>query len=176
MEVQLVILDFQQILTAARQLPKASQVTLVSALLQDQGSAHAPALEPVTDLSEAELSALAASVLAPAHALEDIQAFADAAAADYLQVRTPDLGGINKTIEALLYCREKGTGLYLGGSANETEQSARLCAHIALACRADFMMCKPGQGVDEGLLILTNEMQRTLILLRSRRASKSSIS
>jgi methylaspartate ammonia-lyase len=108
--------------------------------------------------------------------LEDIQAFADAAAADYLQVKTPDLGGINKTIEALLYCREKGTGLYLGGSANETEQSARLCAHIALACRADFMMCKPGQGVDEGLLILTNEMQRTLILLRSRRASESSIS
>jgi methylaspartate ammonia-lyase len=38
------------------------------------------------------------------------------------------------------------------------------------------MMCKPGQGVDEGLLILTNEMQRTLILHRSRRASESSIS
>jgi methylaspartate ammonia-lyase len=103
--------------------------------------------------------------------LEDIQAFADAAAADYLQVKTPDLGGIDKTIEALLYCREQGAGLYLGGSANETEQSARLCAHIALACQADFMMCKPGQGADEGLLILGNEMQRTLTLLRSRRAS-----
>ena len=102
--------------------------------------------------------------------LEDIQAFADAGVGDYLQVKTPDLGGINKTIEALLYCREKGTGLYLGGSANETEQSARLCAHIALACQVDFMMCKPGQGVDEGLLILTNEMQRTLALLRGRRA------
>jgi hypothetical protein len=36
---------------------KPSQVTLVSALLQDQGSAHAPALEPLTGLSEAELSA-----------------------------------------------------------------------------------------------------------------------
>jgi hypothetical protein len=61
-------LDFQQILMAARQLPKPSQVKLVSALLQDQGSAHAPTLEPLTGLSEAELSALTASVLAPAHA------------------------------------------------------------------------------------------------------------
>jgi methylaspartate ammonia-lyase len=103
--------------------------------------------------------------------LEDIKVFADAAAVDYIQVKTPDLGGINNTIEALRYCRSHGTGPYLGGSANETEQSARICSHIALACRADFVMCKPGQGVDEGLLILTNEMQRTLALIRHRRAS-----
>ena len=36
------------------------------------------------------------------------------------------------------------------------------------------MMCKPGQGVDEGLMIQTNEMQRTLTLLRHRTASLSS--
>lgn len=53
----MVTLDFQQILMAARQLPKPSQVKLVSALLQDQGSAHAPTLEPLTGLSEVELSA-----------------------------------------------------------------------------------------------------------------------
>jgi methylaspartate ammonia-lyase len=100
--------------------------------------------------------------------LEDIKVFADAAAVDYIQVKTPDLGGINNTIEALLYCRHQGAGSYLGGSANETDQSARLCAHIALACQVDFMMCKPGQGVDEGLLILGNEMQRTLALLQRR--------
>jgi methylaspartate ammonia-lyase len=105
--------------------------------------------------------------------VEDIQAFADAAVADYLQVKTPDLGGINNTIEALRYCRTKGAGLYLGGSANETEQSARVCTHIALACQVDFMMCKPGQGVDEGLMIQTNEMQRTLALLQHRTASRS---
>ena len=106
--------------------------------------------------------------------VEDIQVFADAAVADYLQVKTPDLGGINNTIDALRYCHAKGAGLYLGGSANETEQSARVCAHIALACQVDFMMCKPGQGVDEGLMIQTNEMQRTLALLRHRTASLSS--
>jgi hypothetical protein len=59
--------DFQHILIAARQLPKSSQAKLVSALLQENGSAHTPALEPLTGLSAAELRALAASVLAPAH-------------------------------------------------------------------------------------------------------------
>jgi hypothetical protein len=33
------------------------------------------------------------------------------------------------------------------------------------------MMCKPGQGVDEGLMIQTNEMQRTLALVRQRGAA-----
>ena len=57
----------------------------------------------------------------------------------------------------------------MGGSANETDQSARLSAHVALACQADFLMNKPGQGVDEGLVVLTNEMARTLALIASRR-------
>ncbi len=98
--------------------------------------------------------------------LDDIRAFADAGAADYLQVKAPDLGGLGNSIEALLYCRDRGAGVYMGGSANETDQSARLSAHVALACRADFLMNKPGQGVDEGVSILTNEMARTLALIR----------
>jgi len=61
-------LDFQQILTAARQLSKSSQAKLVSALLQAPEAAHTPALEPLTGLSKAELNSLAASVLAAAHA------------------------------------------------------------------------------------------------------------
>lgn len=97
--------------------------------------------------------------------LDDVRLFADAGAVDYIQVKTPDLGGINNTIDALLYCRGKGVGAYCGGSANETDQSARISAHIALACRADMLMVKPGQGVDEGVLILRNEMARTLALI-----------
>ena len=100
--------------------------------------------------------------------LDDIRVFADAQAADYLQVKAPDLGGIGNSIEALLYCRRAGAGVYMGGSANETDQSARLSAHIALACQADFLMNKPGQGVDEGLVVLTNEMARTLALIAAR--------
>ncbi len=101
--------------------------------------------------------------------LEDIKEFADAGAADYAQIKTPDLGGINNSIEAILYCRARGVGSCLGGSANETDQSARISAQVALACQADIMLSKPGFGGDEGLMILSNEMARTLALIRSRR-------
>jgi hypothetical protein len=62
------MMDFQQVLTAARQLPRPSQAKLVSALLKGNGSPQTPALEPLTGLSEAELRALAASILAPGQA------------------------------------------------------------------------------------------------------------
>ena len=79
-----------------------------------------------------------------ANTLDDIRRFADAGAADFVQVKTPDLGSIHNSIEALLHCRRAGIGAYLGGSANETEHSSRICAHVALACRADLLICKPG--------------------------------
>ncbi len=104
--------------------------------------------------------------------LEDIQRFADAGAAEIIQIKTPDLGGIQNTIEAVLYCQSKKVGAYVGGTGNETDQSSRISAQIALACRADFLLCKPGQGVDEGLLIQTNEMKRALALIRASREGK----
>ena len=64
--------------------------------------------------------------------LEDIKSFAERAG-HIVQIKTPDLGGINNTIEAVLYCREKGMGAYLGGTCNETDISARICTHIAAA-------------------------------------------
>jgi methylaspartate ammonia-lyase len=100
--------------------------------------------------------------------LEDIKLFADASAADYVQIKTPDLGGINNTIEAVLYCRSKKMGSCLGGTANETDHSARISTHIGLACAPDFMLSKPGLGVDEALMIQTNEMARTLAILAAR--------
>jgi methylaspartate ammonia-lyase len=100
--------------------------------------------------------------------LEDIKLFADTQAAEYVQIKTPDLGGINNTIEAVLYCKAKGMGASLGGTANETDQSARITTHIGLACQPDFMLSKPGLGVDEALMIQTNEMARTLAILQSR--------
>jgi methylaspartate ammonia-lyase len=100
--------------------------------------------------------------------LEDVKLFADVAACDYVQIKTPDLGGINNSIEAVLYCRTKQMGSSLGGTANETDQSARISSHIGLACRPDFMLSKPGLGVDEALMIQSNEMARTLALLAAR--------
>ncbi|KAK6354280.1 hypothetical protein TWF730_008693 [Orbilia blumenaviensis] len=105
--------------------------------------------------------------------LEDIKEFADAGAVDYVQIKMPDLGGIDNSIEAVLYCGVKGIGCCLGGSANETEISARITAQVALATNPDFLLSKPGIGADEGLTILTNEMLRGIALTkRSRRMSR----
>jgi methylaspartate ammonia-lyase len=101
--------------------------------------------------------------------LEDIREFADAEATDYAQVKTPDLGGIGNSIEAVLYCRKRGIGSYLGGSGNETEQSASVTAEIGLSCNADFILSKPGFGGDEGLMIVSNAMTRALALASRRR-------
>src|SRR5438876_3453190 len=78
--------------------------------------------------------------------LDDVKAFADAEAADYAQIKTPDLGGINNAIEAVLYARQHGMGCCLGGSGNETDQSARITAQIGLATRPSFLFSKPGFG------------------------------
>ena len=102
--------------------------------------------------------------------LDDIKAFADAGAADYAQIKTPDLGGINNAIEAVLYAKAHGLGCVLGGTGNETDQSARITAQIGLATGPDFLLSKPGFGGDEALMILGNEMARTLALIAARRA------
>lgn len=106
-----------------------------------------------------------------ANTLEDIRLFAEAKACDFVQIKTPDLGGINNSIEAVLYCKSLGMGCCLGGTANETDLSARITAQIALATGPDFLLSKPGIGADEGLMILSNEMLRTLALLQRRAAA-----
>jgi methylaspartate ammonia-lyase len=98
----------------------------------------------------------------------DIKKFLDASAADFVQVKTPSLGSIHNSIEAILYAQQMGGRSYLGGSCNETERCGQVCAHIALATNPDQMLAKPGMGVDEGLMVVFNEMQRTLALIRRR--------
>jgi methylaspartate ammonia-lyase len=98
--------------------------------------------------------------------LEDVRAFSDAGAGDLLQIKTPDLGGIGNSIEAVLYARRNGLGVSLGGSLNETDQSAKVTAHIGLACDPTYVYAKPGPGGDAGLMIMANEMLRALALLR----------
>ncbi|MFC6718495.1 methylaspartate ammonia-lyase [Natrialbaceae archaeon GCM10025810] len=93
---------------------------------------------------------------------EDVQAFVDAGAADLVQVKTPDLGGIHRSGMAVRYCDGTDTRAYLGGTCNETETSARACAHVALATNAAQVLAKPGMGFDEGYMIVENEMRRTV--------------
>ena len=96
--------------------------------------------------------------------LEDIKYFADNKAGHIIQIKTPDLGGINNTVEAVLYCKEKNIGAYQGGTCNETDRSSQVCVHIAMATGPNQILAKPGMGVDEGYMIVYNEMQRILAL------------
>ncbi len=96
--------------------------------------------------------------------LEDIKLFADHKAGHMVQIKTPDLGGINNTIEAVLYCKEKGIGAYQGGTCNETDRSAQVCVHCAMATQPVQILAKPGMGVDEGFMIVYNEMNRILAM------------
>ena len=96
--------------------------------------------------------------------LEDIKYFADNKAGHMLQIKTPDLGGVNNVAEAILYCNEKGIGSYCGGTCNETNISAQTTTNIAIACMADQCLAKPGMGVDEGYMIVKNEMNRVIAL------------
>ncbi len=99
---------------------------------------------------------------------EDIDVFVEAEAADVIHVKTPDLGGIGNTVEAMLHVRRSGFAAYCGGTCNETDVSGRVSAHLAMACGADQVLAKPGMGVDEGLMIVGNEMVRTAALARRR--------
>ncbi len=97
-----------------------------------------------------------------ANDLSDIASFCSAGAADLIQVKTPDLGALSNTIEAALLCRQEGVGVVMGGTCTETDISARACTHVAMAVGAAQVLAKPGMGVDEPLMIVENEMARTL--------------
>ena len=101
--------------------------------------------------------------------LEDIKLFADNKAGHMIQIKTPDLGGINNTIEAVLYCKEKGVGAYQGGTCNETDRSAQVCVHCAMATQPVQILAKPGMGVDEGFMIAYNEMSRIIDVRKAMR-------
>jgi methylaspartate ammonia-lyase len=102
-----------------------------------------------------------------ANTVGDIHAFNRAGAADMIQIKTPDLGGLHHSVDAVLDCRRHGVLAHIGGSCCESDRSARACVHVALATQADQILAKPGMGVDEGLSIVTNEMARTLRLERA---------
>ena len=103
--------------------------------------------------------------------LEDIKLFADAKAGHMVQIKTPDLGGVNNTIEAVLYCKEKGMGAYQGGTCNETDRSAQVCVHCAMATQPVQILAKPGMGVDEGFMIVYNEMNRIIAMRNAKKAA-----
>jgi len=101
-----------------------------------------------------------------ANTAADIHLFAAAGAADLIQIKTPDLGSVHHVVDAVLDCQAHGVGTVLGGSCAETDRSARVSTHIGLATGVTQMLAKPGMGVDEGLAVVSNEMNRGLRLSR----------
>jgi methylaspartate ammonia-lyase len=104
-----------------------------------------------------------------ANALEDIQAFVEAGAADMIQIKMPDLGSVHNTVDAVLACHRGKVAAFLGGSYIETDLSARVSVHVALATRPEIVMAKPGMGVDEAISLVYNEMARTLAQIQGGR-------
>ncbi len=132
----------------------------------DMGEKNAQ-IEKLKDIrQEMEKKGVEAEIVADewCNTLQDIIDFSKHKAGHMAQIKTPDLGGINNSIEAVLYCKQHGMGAYLGGTCNETNRSAEICAHIAMATSPIQYLAKPGMGVDEGYMIVFNEMQRILAL------------
>lgn len=96
--------------------------------------------------------------------LEDVIYFADNKAGHMIQIKTPDLGSVHNTVEAVIYCKQKGVSAYQGGTCNETNRSAEVCVQCAMASQPEQILAKPGMGVDEGFMICYNEMRRVLAL------------
>jgi len=154
----------------ARLAEIAAPFTLRIEQPMDAGSTPAQivAMRDLRDALRAKGSRVHLAIDEWCNTLADIHQFVEAEAADVIHVKTPDLGSITDTIEALLHVRRSGLSAYSGGTCNETERSAQICTQVAMACGAVQVLAKPGMGVDEGLMIVGNEMARTVALVNSR--------
>ena len=104
-----------------------------------------------------------------ANKLNDIKDWADSKAADMIHIKPTDVGSLYDIIDSVLYCKEKNVHAYLGGSCNETDRAAQITAQVALALRPFQISAKPGMDIDEGIMTVYNEMERTLKLVNYRR-------
>jgi methylaspartate ammonia-lyase len=103
------------------------------------------------------------------NSVEDVKDFITADACHMVQIKTPVLGGIQETVESVLYCKAHGMEAYQGGTCNETDVSARCCVHLAMATHPKQMLAKPGMGFDEGFSTVKNEMERIRAVLKGKK-------
>lgn len=154
------------------QLAKPFPLRIEGPVDMGEREAQMQALKTLREMCEAK--GLTVEIVADewCNTFQDVKYFADKKAGHMAQIKTPDLGGINNSIEAVIYCKKTGMGAYLGGTCNETDRSAQVCAHIAMATQPDQCLAKPGMGFDEGFMIVNNEMQRILALSKRARHGK----
>jgi methylaspartate ammonia-lyase len=140
-------------------------------VLMDDRDAQIAALAGLRRALDARDSAVQLIVDEWANDLDDIRAFVDADAAHMINVKSPDVGSVARSAEAILECWAGGVRPILGGSCTDTDVSARVTAHVALATSPAWVLARPGMGVDEGLQIVSNEMARMLALIDARAAA-----
>ncbi|MDL2259579.1 methylaspartate ammonia-lyase [Deltaproteobacteria bacterium OttesenSCG-928-K17] len=99
--------------------------------------------------------------------LEDVRDFTDNKSGHMIQIKTPDLGSLHNSVEAVLYCKANNMKAYIGGTCNETDVSCKACVHVVMATGPDQCLAKPGMGVDEGFMLVYNEMNRILALAKA---------
>lgn len=90
----------------------------------------------------------------------NILEFAKSGAVDMIHIKMPDVGGVQDSVESVLGCREAGVKTLLGGSCIETEISAQVSVHVAMATRPTVLLAKPGMGIFEAIMLASNEMNR----------------
>ena len=96
--------------------------------------------------------------------LEDLKEWVNSRSVDRVDVKTIVLGGIHSIVASILYCNQNGVGAMLGGTCNETDISAMVMSHIAMATHPQSIAGRPGMGVDEGVMTVYNEMVRVQLL------------
>ena len=74
-----------------------------------------------------------------------------------VNVKSPDLGSLTRTVQAIRQCWEGGVRPILGGSCTDTDVSARAIANVALGAGPAWVLARPGMGIDEGFQIVHNE-------------------
>jgi methylaspartate ammonia-lyase len=138
----------------------------------DYGSIDAQIENYARIVEEVDARSDSVGIVADEHCntLGDVRRFAEARAAHIVQIKTPDMGSLFDTADAILFAKAHGIGAYSGGTSAETDLSARTCVHVAVACQADMMLAKPGMGVDEAITIVGNEQARLIAAMRARNA------
>ena len=74
--------------------------------------------------------------------LDDIKYFADHKAGHMVQIKTPDLGGINNIVEAVLYCKRKKA---LSVSGRHLQRNRPLCTSLRQYCHGCAAGSNSGQ-------------------------------
>lgn len=90
--------------------------------------------------------------------LEGTTSLAKARAAHFIWLDGMQLGSLSRLMAAVRICREAGVGVIVGGDVSESVAAATAACHLALACRPDYLLVRPGQGTGIGYALMNREL------------------